>query len=95
LVSGDEGDVGIECCIQSSIRVQTSEEISPCSCDSGEGSSDEDFSICLDSRSIDDIIHNGISEGRVESSGGIDSSNTVTSDSGDGGELSGEDDAIG
>jgi hypothetical protein len=45
----------------------------------------------LDSRSIDDIIHNGISEGRVESSGGIDSSNTVTSDSGDGGEGSGED----
>ncbi len=42
-----EGDVGIECCIQSSIGVQASEEISPCSCDSGKGSSDEDFSVGL------------------------------------------------
>ena len=49
LISGNEGDVGIEGCVQSSIGVQTSEEISPCSCDSGEGSSDEDFSVGLDS----------------------------------------------
>ena len=95
LVSGDEGDVGIECCIQSSIGVQTSEEISPCSCDSGEGSSDEDFSVGLYSRGIDDIVHVRISEGRVEGSGSIDSSDTITSDSGDSGEGSGEDDAIG
>ena len=47
LRSGDEGDVGIECCIQSSIGVQTSEKISPCSCDSSKGSSDEDFSVGL------------------------------------------------
>jgi hypothetical protein len=91
LVSSCDSDIGIECCIESSICVESRDIVASRSTDQGKSSSDEDLAICLDCGRIDDIVGIGIGEGRINSSSSRDTSNTTHSDTSYRGEGTTED----
>jgi hypothetical protein len=83
--------IGIECCIYSSIGIESCCSVAGSTCDIGESSSDEDLVVWLESDGVDIVVGVGI-EGEIKCSICVESRDTVAGNSSDSSKGSSDED---